>query len=209
MREPLSLEVPLRCQCGAVRGVASNVAASAGLRFVCYCKDCQAFARFLERPEILNVAGGTDLFQMPMGRVNLSAGMDALRCVSFSGSVLRWYTGCCRTPIGNTAGPRFPVIGLVHSFCDHAAIGHSRDSAFGPALCRLYENSATGPLPADAAAPPSFRLFARRVRMLFGWWVHGLGRPNAFFHDRTGAPRSIPRILDQSEAAALRLADRR
>ena len=26
------------------------------------------------------------------------------------------YTDCCRTPIGNTAGPRFPVVGLIHSF---------------------------------------------------------------------------------------------
>jgi hypothetical protein len=33
-----------------VRGVASEVSPSSGFRFVCYCKDCQAFAHFLERP---------------------------------------------------------------------------------------------------------------------------------------------------------------
>jgi len=40
-----------------MRGVASDVSPSSGFRFVCYCKDCQAFARFLERADVLNPAG--------------------------------------------------------------------------------------------------------------------------------------------------------
>ena len=101
-----------------MRGVASDVSPSSGFRFVCYCKDCQAFARFLERPDVLDPAGGTDIFQMPPGRVKLTAGADALRCLRLSDKgVLRWYSDCCRTPIGNTApSPRFPVIALIHSF---------------------------------------------------------------------------------------------
>jgi len=64
-----------------VRGVARAVSPSAGFRFVCYCKDCQAFARFLERPDILDAGGGTDIFQLPPGQVTFTAGLDALRCV--------------------------------------------------------------------------------------------------------------------------------
>ena len=110
------VDLPLRCQCGRTRGVASNVSPSTGFRFVCYCKDCQAFARFLERADVLDPAGGTDIFQMPPGRVKLTAGTDALRCLRFSNKVLRWYTDCCRTPIANTAArPHFPVIGVVLS----------------------------------------------------------------------------------------------
>ena len=99
------LDLPLRCRCGNVRGVAIEVAPSAGFRFVCYCQDCQVFAHFLERPDVLDAAGGTDIFQMPTGRVQLSAGTDAVRCLRLSRKVFRWYTDCCRTPIGNTAGP--------------------------------------------------------------------------------------------------------
>jgi hypothetical protein len=104
-----------------MRGVASDVSPSTGLRFVCYCKDCQAFARFLERAEdVLDPAGGTDIFQMPPARIQLTAGTDALRCLRLSDNVLRWYTDCCRTPIANTAaGPRFPLAGVIHSFMDH------------------------------------------------------------------------------------------
>ena len=116
------VDLPLRCRCGRMRGVASDVSRSTGFRVVCYCKDCQAFARFLERVDVLDPAGGTDIFQMPPGHVKLTAGTDAMRCLRLSDKVLRWYTECCRTPIANTAArPNFPVIGLVHSFMDHEA----------------------------------------------------------------------------------------
>ena len=134
------LDILLRCRCGRMRGVASGVSPSTGFRFICYCEDCQAFARFLERADVLDPAGGTDIFQMPPGRVKLTAGTDAMRCLRLSNKVLRWYTDCCRTPIANTAaGPRFPVIGLVHSFMDHEANSRSRDEVFGPPLCGIYE----------------------------------------------------------------------
>ena len=42
-------DLPLRFRCGYMRGAASEVSPSSGLRFICYCKDCQAFAHFLER----------------------------------------------------------------------------------------------------------------------------------------------------------------
>ena len=187
-----------------MRGVASNVSPSTGFRFVCYCEDCQAFARFLDRTDVLDPAGGTDIFHMPPGRVKLTAGTDAMRCLRLSDKVLRWYTECCRTPIGNTpARPGFPVIGMVHCFMDHAADGRSRDEVLGPPLCRIFERSAVRPLPPNAPGPPSVGLFARRASKLLGWWLRGLGRPTPFFDDRTKAPCAVPRVLTPSERAAL------
>ena len=201
----LPLDLPLRCRCSHVRGVASDVSPSSGFRFICYCKDCQAFAHFLERLEVLDPAGGTDIFQMPPARVKLTAGTDAVRCLRLSEKgVLRWYTDCCRTPIGNTAAsPRFPVIAIVHSFMVHGADGRSRDEVLGPPLCRIYERSAVGPLPANAPAPPSLGVFARRSSKIFGWWMRGLARPTTFFDADTNAPRAVPRVFTRSERAAL------
>jgi hypothetical protein len=189
-----------------VRGVASDVSPSSGFRFICYCKDCQAFARFLERPDVLDAAGGTDIFQMPPGRAKLTAGTDALRCLRLTDKsvVLRWYTDCCRTPIGNTAASaRFPLIAVIHSFMDQAADARSRDEVLGPPLCRIFERSAVGPLPPDAPAPPSLGVFVRRASKIFGWWMRGLGRPSPLFDERTNAPRAVPRVLSPSERAAL------
>jgi hypothetical protein len=187
--------------------VARDASESSGFRFVCYCTDCQAVAHFLERPDVLDSAGGTDIFQMPPGRVRLTAGSDALRCLRLSSrtSVLRWYTDCCRTPIANTAAsPRFPVVAIVHSFMDHEADGRSCDEVLGRPLCRIFERSAVGPLPSNAPPPPSLRLFTRRGSLMFNWWLRGLGQPTPFFDERTKAPRAEPRVLTQSERAALR-----
>jgi hypothetical protein len=187
-----------------LRGVASNVSPSTGFRFVCYCKDCQAFAHFLGRPDVLDPAGGTDIFQMPPGRVRLIAGTDVVRCLRLSDKVLRWYTDCCRTPIGNTAAnPRFPVVAVVHSFMVHETDGRSRDEVLGAPLCRIYERSAVGPLPPNAPAPPSLGVFVRRASKILGWWVRGLGRPSPLFDERTDAPRAEPRELTRAERAAL------
>jgi hypothetical protein len=82
-------DLPLRCRCGNLRGTASEVSSSTGFRFICYCKDCQAFAHFVERADVLDSAGGTDIFQMPPNRVTFTAGTDALRCLRISDKVLR------------------------------------------------------------------------------------------------------------------------
>ncbi len=200
----MPLDFPLRCRCGHVRGLAREVSPSTGLRFLCYCKDCQAFARFLDRTDVIDAAGGTDIFQMPPGRVTLTAGTDAMRCLCISSKVLRWYAYCCRTPIANTAAsPRFPVVALIHSFMNHEGSGLSRDEVLGPPLCRVYERSAHGPLPPNAPAPPSLGLFAVRASKVLGWWMRGLARPTPFFDAGTNAPLSPPRVLTPSERAAL------
>lgn len=198
--------LPLRCRCNHLRGVATEVSPSTGFRFVCYCGDCQAFARFLERTDGLDPAGGTDIFQMPPARVKLTAGLDAMRCLRLSSEtgVLRWYTECCRTPIGNTAvSTRFPIVALIHSFMDHEADGRSRDEVLGPPRCRIYERSAVGRLPPNAPPPPTFVVFAARASKMLGWCLRGLSQPTPFFDDRTKAPRAAPRVLTRSERAAL------
>ena len=200
----LSFDLPLRCRCGHVRGVAREVSPSAGFRFLCYCKDCQAFACFLERADVLDAAGGTDIFQMPPARMKLTAGTEALRCLRFSSKVIRWYTDCCRTPIGNTAAdPRFPVLALIHCFMDHATDGRSRDVVLGPPLCRIYQGSAVRPLPPMAGAPALFPVFVRRASRMLGWWMRGLARPSPFFDASTSAPCSVPRVLTPGERASL------
>jgi Family of unknown function (DUF6151) len=201
----LPSDLPLRCRCGHVRGIAREISPSGGLRFVCYCNDCQAFARFLQRPDVLDAAGGTDIFQMPPAHMKLTAGADAVRCLRLSDrGVLRWYSDCCRTPIGNTAAnPGFPIIGLIHSFMDIAACGRLKDDVLGPPVCRIHERSAVETLPPDAPPPPSLGVFFRRASKLLGWWMCGLGRPSPLFDDRTKAPLAVPRVLTRSERATL------
>lgn len=111
-------DIAIRCSCGTLEGVARDLSPSVGNRVVCYCKDCQAFARYLGRgAEVLDDAGGTDIFQTSPARVSFARGADRLACVRLTRKgPLRWYARCCDTAIGNTAaGPGVPFVGLVHS----------------------------------------------------------------------------------------------
>jgi hypothetical protein len=184
-----------------VSGVAHGVTPDSGFRVVCYCRYCQAFARFLGRPDVLDGAGGTDIVQLPPAHVSIVAGADAVRCMQLSRKIFRWYTDCCRTPIGNTAGPRIPFVGLIHSFI--SAGPAELNDAFGVPRGQVNAESATGPLPPDAPPPLSRAVLARHIVRVFGWWLRGLGRPNPFFDSRSGAPISVPRVLTSQERAAL------
>ncbi len=173
---------------------------------VCYCDDCQAFARFLSTPGVLDVAGGTEAIQVAPARVRITAGADQLRCVRLSSKGLhRWYTECCRTPLANTH-PRVPFVGLIHSFVDAPRDGHARDAVLGAMLCQAHARFAIGPLPQDA--PPKVNLVHvwRFGRVMLGWWTRGLGRPSPFFDPRSRAPRAVPRVLEPDERAALHAA---
>jgi hypothetical protein len=192
----------LRCRCGAVRGVATQLSAKTGSRVICYCDDCQAFAHFLKRPDVLDAAGGTDLFQMAIGRVTITQGQDALRSMRLSPSgMLRFYTACCSTPIGNTMNGHVPFVGLVLEFADLAADGKTRDGVFGPAL-GIMAKFARGPVPKDAVVKVPVGLLVRSVGLLLGWKFSGLGGPSPFF-DAKHQPRVQPDVLSEAERSAL------
>ena len=197
-------EIPLRCTCGALEGAALDVYPRAGCRVVCYCKDCQAYARFLARPGITNDRGGTDVFQMAPAKVRITSGLGALSCVRLSDKgMYRWYCGSCRTPLGNTLGPRIPFIGLVHTFMDHGRDGRARDEVLGAPLAHVQTKSAIGPSPSAGPRSSMPRVIGRTVRLLGKWWLTGAGAPSPFFDDETHTPRVKPRILRPEERQAL------
>jgi hypothetical protein len=170
---------------------------------VCYCNDCQAFARFLARPGITDKWGGTDVFQMAPSRVRITAGMDVLRCVRLSDKGMhRWYCGECMTPVGNTVSPRVPFVGLIHSFMDHETDGRARDEVLGKPLGYTMTKSAVSPVPSSTGGASLLRVIGRSVRLLGKWWLTGAGSPSPFF-DEQRVPRAVPRILSAEERRAL------
>ena len=128
----------LRCRCGAIQGTVDPRHVYG--RAVCYCTDCQAFARYLgSQDEILNSQGGTEIVAILPAAVHFTAGLDKLACMSLSDKgLLRWYASCCRTPIGNTPRDRkTPYVGLVRACLPNL------DESFGPLKIAIKTNSAT------------------------------------------------------------------
>lgn len=187
---------PIRCRCGTLTGYVSHPGRAR--RGVCYCRDCQTYANFLNRKGgILDDMGGTDVVATLQKHVSLTRGIEALACVSLTrNGLLRWYAGCCDTPIGNTTRDfRLSYIGLVHT-CLHDASG-SMDSVFGPVRMRVNTKSAKG-----RVQPTPFGTLAAVLGLsssLIRARLDGSYRRTPFFDPVQGAPVVSPRILTASE----------
>jgi hypothetical protein len=160
------VDLPLRCACGAWRGVLRGVAPGRGNRCICYCDDCQSFAHYLGRAdEILDAHGGTDIFQTSPARLEITAGNERLACVRLRprSNVVRWFASCCRTPIGNTpAEHRVPLVGVIRSCLDLGAVGLSADAALGPVRGIAFPRFARG----DRTQLPKRSLVLHLLRMV-------------------------------------------
>ncbi|MEO8464454.1 MAG: DUF6151 family protein [Gammaproteobacteria bacterium] len=195
-------DLPLQCRCGTVRAVAQGVTPDIGNHCVCFCSDCQAFAKFLGRAaDVLDANGGTDIFQLSQARVRFTHGVDQVACIRLSPKGLaRWYASCCNTPIGNTlATPMVPFVGLIRAFVPEPAA-----DALGPIRVRAFRPLATGD---KAAIPrdiqPQWRMLLRMMGLFIGWRLRGDHKRSPFFN-ASGVPLKVPRVLSDGERAALR-----
>lgn len=197
--------VSLRCSCGAIQGVA-DVDPSQGTRLVCYCDDCQAYAHFLGRNDVLDERGGTDIFQIWPARVRITQGADQLRCMRLTAKGLhRWYAGCCRTPIGNTVGSaRLPFVGLVHSFMAHDVDGQTRDEAVGPLRGGSQARFAIGGVPPNAHPTAPLGLILHAMSVMLRGVLARAHRPSPFFDSVTKRPVVEPMVLAADEHERLR-----
>ena len=193
------MSLRLRCRCGKLQGEVDTGRVAA--RAVCYCKDCQAFARFLKAEEaVLDAAGGTEVEAALPAAVRFTGGLEHLACMSLSPKgIYRWYAACCNTPIGNT--PRnagMSYVGVVRTCLDAGPEALERD--LGPVRMRANTGSAYGP--AKPAALGSVLAIAQIGAMLVKARLGGGWRDNPFF-DASGAPLRAPRVLTREERAAV------
>ena len=186
---------PLRCRCGTLRGLVLTSATA--VRAVCYCKDCQAYARFLGTPGVVDRHGGTEVVASVPRQVRFTAGQAALACLSLSPrGTLRWYAECCKTPIGNTPrNPKIAYVSLVHSCLE--ADTRALESSFGPLRLAVNTGSAIGEVRATRAA--SVMGVLKVAKALLGARLSGAYRDNPFFLPGSGTPVREPYVLSRAE----------
>ena len=193
----MSANLAIRCQCGCVVGRATDLSPNAGRRVVCYCDDCQAFADQLgQREAVLDSNGGTEIFQMSPAALTVSRGLDRLACLKLTPrGPLRWYTDCCKTPIGNTPSThKLPFVGLILA-CVHTA-GHSLDQVLGPVRARVMVRHAIGDVGTLPNAHAGFSLshIAGISWKIFTWRMQRDHERSLFFDPETGEPITSPLI---------------
>ena len=196
----MTTDLSIECNCGAFRGLARGISPQVGIRVVCYCDDCQAFANHLGAGDTtLDSHGGTDIFQMSPAVLNIEQGLDNLACLRLTPrGPLRWYTKCCRTPIGNTPPThQLPFVGLIHSCVNVEE--QSLDQMLGPVSARIMVRYAKGDITTldNTSAGFSLSHLARMVWKLLLWRVHRDHKHSPFFDADTGAPIASPLLLSE------------
>lgn len=191
---------PLQCQCGTLKGLVDNPRSAN--RGICYCRDCQAFAHFLGRvDDVLDERGGTSVIQILPKNLKFTQGIETLACMRLTEKgLLRWYAGCCNTPVGNTlATPKVSFIGLVHNCLDNR--GQPLDDSFGPVRAWVNTNGAKGePKPKVAGMGSTMWWF---VTMVLRARLNGDYKHNPLFRADTGMSVVTPRVLSSGEHAGV------
>lgn len=189
-------DIPLQCHCGSVKGLVKNAAADSGNRIVCCCSDCQEFARYLKRgDDVLDQFGGTEIYQTSQAQVSIQQGAEQLRSVKMTPKgLIRWYTHCCNTPIGNTMNASMPFVGLIHSFINPK----NTDKQLGPVRAYVQCQYALGEpdYPHSAKKFPPGITF-RIMRKMLVWKLRGMNKPSVFFNE-DGKPVYKPALADKS-----------
>ncbi len=187
----------IQCKCGQIRGQLTPTTPSN--HCICYCDDCQAFARHLQAPDAMDARGGTEIIQVPPSNLQFTHGAEKLACLRLTDAgMLRWYAACCGTPIGNTpANQRMSFVGLIHTCLGDAK---TREASFGPVTMVVGVKTATG-----ADKPEQKGLFsgiAKTMAMIIKARLNGTYRRNPFFQQETGVAVATPRVLSASELGA-------
>jgi hypothetical protein len=188
---------PIRCRCGKLQG---RLTPSAGAtRALCYCKDCQAYARFLGTPGITDADGGTEVVASLPAQLELTEGLESLACMSLSPrGLLRWYASCCGTPIGNTPrDPKLPYVGVVHNCLETAS--QDLASSFGSLDMAVNTGSARNKVRSRPAANVAGLI--KLVPALIAARLTGRYRRNPFFLTGTRTPIRPVRVLTDAERA--------
>jgi hypothetical protein len=202
MGEPMDHSgIPLSCECGTVKGLLQ--VRGLAVHGACYCRDCQAFARFLGRPErMLNDKGGTEVIGTLPARLRFTSGQERLACITLTPrGPLRWYAECCRTAICNSSrAPKNPFV-TIHCRALAAAPAEV-DRAFGPNSFALAAQAATAPV---AKSRRGFLLAMPKILWNIAYAkLSGAWRINPLFRPGTDQPIRAPQALSKDERYALR-----
>ena len=183
------------CRCEKVAGEIA-IAEPAAIRCVCYCRDCQAQARhFGLEDSFMDAEGGIEIVQVAPGNVRFTKGREhirALKLIPAKRGVIRFYAGCCDTPLFSTPpSESWPVLGFPVAGID--ADPGTRERAFGPVEFVPFRSGQTGK---GTPGKGPFRHMAAMLRFMRR--AKRLGKMDNPVWEN-GRPIAEPRLLTNEE----------
>lgn len=207
----------IACECGSLSAHAEFYQSESNNRIVCYCDDCQSYARHLGNADnVLDNNGGTDIIQLSPAHFKLATGQEHLSVLRLSPhGLLRWYASCCNTPLCNTpANLGMPYLGLltrnfqkIKNSTKHSkksqAVSHDQNNIqamIGPVSFGVGAGS-QHPLAADwpVAKGFGFRGLVSTLKNIGRWRLRGDQKRSVLLDAETGEPTVKPYVLSLEE----------
>ena len=183
----------IQCDCGGFQAELTHFPAHSPGRLMCYCADCQRFLEKIERKDLLDAYGGTEVVPVYPSEIRILQGEDLLVCNRLSPQGLfRWSTRCCNSPVGN-GQPKFPWVGIFHSACRAADPGCL--DRLGPVRSRIYGRDAKGAPPFPISRKIGFKDVLTVLPFVAKGFLTGKHRHSPFFQADNVTPIMPPRLL--------------
>ena len=189
-------DITVRCRCGAFEAIIHDASPKNGNHAMCYCRDCQAFARHLGcAGSVTDEAGGTELYQTQPFQVDIKTGAENLAVLQLAKKGLyRWHSSCCGTPLCNTLGtPKFSFASFLVSNMEDPG------DAIGPIIYRHKIEQAIAEV--DAPKGSLARFAFRTMRNALVSRVNGKWQETPFFKPY-GKSVVKPYVLSETERNA-------
>lgn len=187
----------VQCECGSFRARLKAFPKATPGRLVCYCDDCQFYLRYLQRADLLDANGGTEVIPAYPADVEVISGLASLRCIRLTaGGLFRFSASCCHTPVINTR-PGLPWAGFLR--CTYPS---DVDRTLGPVRGRIMGRYARGTPPAGTPARSNLKALAAVMPFMLKGKLLKKSRPSPFFNDDGVTPVALPHVLTDAERTA-------
>ena len=144
----------LQCECGKFQVVLMAFPKNTPGRLRCYCDDCQTYLHLINRSELLDQNGGSEVIPVYPRDVQILKGKEYLKCMRLSPKgIFRFSTSCCNTPVANTKpGFWLGFHRILYATTDPTKL----DNILGPVRSSIMGRFAKGTLP--AGTPDTYNL---------------------------------------------------
>jgi len=182
----------VQCSCGQVKAEIKNFPNNTLGRLVCYCDDCQKFLKEINRTELLDEYGGTEIVPIYPKDLEIIEGKDKLECLRLtSKGLFRWYTSCCKTPFGNLR-PGFPWLGLLSQVFESSDF-----KELGPIRCRVAGKFAKKTPPPGTPDNLKFKDISVLLPFIIKGFLFKKSTPSEYFIEDHKTPFVSPQIINR------------
>ncbi|MES2855437.1 MAG: DUF6151 family protein [Bdellovibrionota bacterium] len=186
----------IQCECGKFRAELTRFPENSPGRLKCYCDHCQAYLHSLNRADLLDENGGSEIIPAYPAEIRFITGKEHLKCTRLHESgMYRFSTSCCNTPVVNT-DPKRPWAG-IHRRVFTAKDPNQPDKALGPIKSSIMGKYAKGTPPPGTPQKFDFNGMKLVMPYLIKGKLLGKAKGSPFFEN--GKSIAALKVLTESE----------